>query len=185
MDRFTLSLVVGAAAGALVAIPMIAQKATFRHCFAAFCVYLFAAVITFYSDLPYLPWWADGMGVALMVAIPAAIVGSGKESRPVPTTQNSYLDVLCRDVAEEKNFDVVMNERFASYVKEMQDTYEYIVINSPNVAESADAFAAGKLCDKNFVVCARGGVNNETLYRLKNEAAVQGIVLEGVLVYEL
>ena len=28
-------------------------------------------------------------------------------------------------------------------------------------------------------------VNNETLYRLKNEAAVQGIVLEGVLVYEL
>ena len=109
----------------------------------------------------------------------------GDESRPVPTTQNSYLDVLCRDVAEEKNFDVVMNERFASYVKEMQDTYEYIVINSPNVAESADAFAAGKLCDKNFVVCARGGVNNETLYRLKNEAAVQGIVLEGVLVYEL
>ena len=109
----------------------------------------------------------------------------GDESRPVPRTQNSYLDVLCRDVAEEKNFDVVMNERFASYVKEMQDTYEYIVINSPNVAESADAFAAGKLCDKNFVVCARGGVNNETLYRLKNEAAVQGIVLEGVLVYEL
>lgn len=44
---------------------------------------------------------------------------------------------------------------------------------------------AGKLCDKNFVVCARGVVNNETLYRLKNEAAVQGIVLEGVLVYEL
>lgn len=80
---------------------------------------------------------------------------------------------------------MVMNERFASYVKEMQDTYEYIVINSPNVTESADAFAAGKLCDKNFVVCARGGVNNETLYRLKNEAAVQGIVLEGVLVYEL
>ena len=44
---------------------------------------------------------------------------------------------------------------------------------------------AQMLCDKNFVVCARGGVNNETLYRLKNEAAVQGIVLEGVLVYEL
>ena len=53
------------------------------------------------------------------------------------------------------------------------------------MSQSADAFAAGKLCDKNFVVCARGGVNNETLYRLKNEAAVQGIVLEGVLVYEL
>ena len=70
---------------------------------------------------------------------------------------------------------MVMNERFASYVKEMQDTYEYIVINSPNVAESADAFAAGKLCDKNFVVCARGGVNNErtTLSNAQMRAAVR------------
>ena len=67
MDHFTLSLAVGAAAGALVAIPMIAQKASFRHCVAAFCTYLFAAVITFYSDLPYLPWWADGMAVTLML----------------------------------------------------------------------------------------------------------------------
>ena len=86
MDRFTLSLVVGAAAGALVAIPMIAQKASFRHCFAAFCVYL--------------PWWADGMGVALMVAIPAAIVGSGKESRPVPTLLNAVLVGFLISVAE-------------------------------------------------------------------------------------
>ena len=100
MDRFTLSLVVGAAAGALVAIPMIAQKASFRHCFAAFCVYLFAAVITFYSDLPYLPWWADGMGVALMTAIPAATVGSGKESRPVPTLLNALLVGFLISVAE-------------------------------------------------------------------------------------
>ena len=61
---------------------------------------LFAAVITFYSDLPYLPWWADGMGVALMVAIPAAIVGSGKESRPVPTLLNAVLVGFLISVAE-------------------------------------------------------------------------------------
>ena len=100
MDRFTLSLAVGAAAGALVAIPMIAQKASFRSCSAAFCTYLFAAVITFYSDLPYLPWWADGMVVALMTAIPAAIVGSGKESRPVPTLLNALLVGFLISVAE-------------------------------------------------------------------------------------
>ena len=84
MDRFTLSLVVGAAAGALVAIPMIAQKASFRHCFAAFCVYLFAAVITFYSDLPYLPWWADGMAVTLMLMIPVLFTFSGKDRKAIP-----------------------------------------------------------------------------------------------------
>ena len=91
MDRFTLSLCVGAVAGALVAIPMIAPKASLRHAFAAFCAYLFAGVIVFYSDLPYLPWWADGMGVALMIGIPMAIVGSGKESRPLPMLLNALL----------------------------------------------------------------------------------------------
>lgn len=100
MTHFTLSLAVGAAAGALVAIPMIAQKSSFRACFAAFCTYLFAAVIVFYSDLPYLPWWADGMGVALMVAIPAATVGSGKESRPIPTLLNAVLVGFLISVAE-------------------------------------------------------------------------------------
>ncbi len=100
MTRFTLSLAVGVAAGALVAIPMIAQRATLRHAFSAFCVYLFAAVVPFYGDLPYLPWWADGMGFALMIAVPAAIVGSGKESRPVPMLLNAVLVGFLISVAE-------------------------------------------------------------------------------------
>ena len=100
MDHFTLSLAVGAVAGALDVIPMIFQNLSARSCFSAFFIYFFAAVIVFYSDLPYLPWWADGMGVALMVAIPAAIVGSGKESRPVPTLLNAVLVGFLISVAE-------------------------------------------------------------------------------------
>lgn len=100
MTHFTLSIAVGVAAGALVAIPMIAQKASFRHAFSAFCAYLFAGVITFYSDLPYLPWWADGMGIALMLALPASIVGSGKESRPLPMLLNAVLIGFLISVAE-------------------------------------------------------------------------------------
>lgn len=100
MDHFTLSLAVGAVAGALDVIPMIAQKLSVRSCLSAFCTYFFATIIIFYSDLPYLPWWADGMGVALMVAIPAATVGSGKESRPVPTLLNAVLVGFLISVAE-------------------------------------------------------------------------------------
>ena len=99
-DAGTLSIAVGAAAGALVAIPMIAQKSSFRSCLAAFCTYLFAGVVVFYSDLPYLPWWADGMGIALMMAIPSATIGSGKESRPVPTLINALLLGFLISVAE-------------------------------------------------------------------------------------
>ena len=100
MDHFTLSLAVGAVAGTLDIIPMIFQRLPMRSCLSAFFIYFFAAVIVFYSDLPYLPWWADGMGVALMIAIPAATVGSGKESRPVPTLLNALLVGFLISVAE-------------------------------------------------------------------------------------
>lgn len=79
MDRLTLSLIVGAVAGALDVIPMIAQRLSFRSCLSAFCTYLFAGVIVFFSDLPRLPWWADGMAVALMMAIPVVLNFQGKE----------------------------------------------------------------------------------------------------------
>ena len=62
MDHVTLSLAVGAVAGALVAIPMIFQRSSARSCFSAFFVYLFAAVLVFNGRLPYLPWWGAGNG---------------------------------------------------------------------------------------------------------------------------
>lgn len=84
MTHFTISLAVGAAAGLLDIIPMIAQKLSARSCISAFCTYFFAAVIIFYSDLPYLPWWADGMGITLMMAIPVVLTFTGKERKATP-----------------------------------------------------------------------------------------------------
>ena len=84
IDKFTLSLCVGAVAGLLVIIPMFMQRATMRSCIAFFLVYLFASVIIFYSDLPRLPWWADGMGITLMMTLPLVLGSVGKESRSIP-----------------------------------------------------------------------------------------------------
>ena len=44
----------------------------------------FAAVIVFYSNLPYLPWWADGMAVTLMLMLPVLFTFSGKERKAIP-----------------------------------------------------------------------------------------------------
>lgn len=84
MDHLTLSLCVGAVAGTLDVIPMIPQRLPFRSCLSAFLVYLFAGVIIFHSDLPYLPWWGDGMAVALMMALPVAATFTGKDRKAVP-----------------------------------------------------------------------------------------------------
>lgn len=86
MNHFTLSLATGAIAGALVVIPMIFQKFSFRSCMATFLVYLFAGVIVFHGNLPYLPWWADGMGVTVMLSIPMLFTAAGKERKAAPMT---------------------------------------------------------------------------------------------------
>ena len=79
---------------------MIARKASVRNCCAVFLAYLFAGVTVFYSDLPYLPWWTDGMGVALMLTIPSATIGSGKENRLIPMLLNAVLLGFLISVAE-------------------------------------------------------------------------------------
>lgn len=85
MDHFTLSVASGAVAGALVVLPMLSRGCPFGACLSAFCTYLFAGVVIFYSDLPYLPWWADGMAVALMFNLPGCFSNAaGKERRSVP-----------------------------------------------------------------------------------------------------
>lgn len=84
MDHFTLSLAAGAAAGVLDVLPMIAQRLPFRQCLSAFCTYLFAGILIFHSNLPYLPWWADGMAVAGMLALPVMLLFTGKERKAVP-----------------------------------------------------------------------------------------------------
>ena len=81
MDHVTLSLAVGAVAGALVAIPMIFQRSSARSCFSAFFVYLFAAVLVFNGRLP---WWAQGMAVVMMLTVPLLFAFSGKERKAIP-----------------------------------------------------------------------------------------------------
>lgn len=84
MTTFTLSLCVGAVVGALDVIPMFVRRLSLRSCLSAFCTYLFASVIVFYSRLPYLPWWAQGMAVTLMMALPVVLNFTGKERKAVP-----------------------------------------------------------------------------------------------------
>lgn len=84
MDHFTLALTTGAVAGALDIIPMIAQKLSFRSCLSAFLQYFFAGAIVFYSNLPYLPWWADGMAVTLMMTLPVVLILTGKDRKAAP-----------------------------------------------------------------------------------------------------
>lgn len=109
----------------------------------------------------------------------------GEKSEVKPAQMNAYLDSVCRSQTEEKGMDIAGNKKFAEFIHEMEGKYECIVINSQDAVKNADAYAASKLCNKTFVACGRKSINNETLYRAKNTAEVNGIRIDGVLVYEL
>ncbi len=109
----------------------------------------------------------------------------GEKDTVQPATMNAYLDSVCRNQKEENGLDIAGNKKFAAFIDEMSSKYECIVINSPDVTRNAEGYVAAKLCDKTFVVCGRKTVKNETLYRAKNTADVNGIRIDGVLIYEL
>ena len=101
MPHFTLSLCVGCVAGLIDVIPMFMQRLALRSCVSAFCTYLFATIIIFNSNLPLLPWWADGMGITLMMAVPVVLTFTGKERRAiVPVLVNALILGFLISVAE-------------------------------------------------------------------------------------
>lgn len=109
----------------------------------------------------------------------------GEQTEVIPAQMNDYLDFVCRSQTREQGMDIAGNQRFALLMDEMSKKYQCIVINSHDAVKSADAYAAAKLCNKTFVTCGRKTVTNENLYRAKNTAEVNGIRIDGVLVYEL
>ena len=84
MSHLQLALVTGLVVGLLNIFPMMAGRIVGRSCIAAFILYFFASIIVFYSDLPYLPWWADGPGVTLMMTIPMLFSFVGRDRRSTP-----------------------------------------------------------------------------------------------------
>lgn len=109
----------------------------------------------------------------------------GKEKNVCPEKMNEYLDALHRNVKEEAGFDIIGNARFGELIQKMEETYDCIIINGRDVEKVSESFEIAELCDKNIVICNRKSVKNELLYMVHNTAEVNGIHLDGVLVYDI
>lgn len=111
------------------------------------------------------------------------ILGEEKEVHPIK--MNTFLDSVCRNQLDENGMDIVSNERFKIFVEEMCAQYNYIILNNQDSQKNIEAYAVSKLADKSFIVCGRKNVTNEMLYRMKNTADINGIKIDGVLVYDV
>ena len=126
---------------------------------------------------------SDGNYTQNTGSISEYVLGSAESLAPVAL--NNYLDAVYRNSKEEKGFDIAANERFKAYLEQAKKDYDRIVINTDSTADSTDTFVTAKLSDKSFVASGRKNVSNEALFRVKNALDVNGISIEGVLVYEL
>ncbi|MDR2911973.1 MAG: hypothetical protein LBV38_01540 [Alistipes sp.] len=84
MTHFQLAVATGIAVGVLDVAPMIFRRISGRSCVSAFLLFFFASIIVFYSDLPYLPWWADGVGITLAMMLPVLFTFVGKDRGAIP-----------------------------------------------------------------------------------------------------
>ena len=84
MNTLLMSVLIGLVAGTLDIIPMLIKKLPRRANLSAFLQYLFVSVFIVHIDLPYIPWWAEGGLVALMMTIPIVIIIASGDKKSVP-----------------------------------------------------------------------------------------------------
>lgn len=84
MNPIVLSLLIGLAAGALDALPMILKKLPKRATISAFLQYIVVAVIIVNIDLPGVVWWLEGGLVSLMMATPIVIIIAETDKKSIP-----------------------------------------------------------------------------------------------------
>ena len=84
MSTLILSLLVGAAAGALDALPMAIKKLPKHAVWSAFLQYVVVAVVVFHIDLQGVAWWALGGLVALAMAVPVVVMVARTDKKSVP-----------------------------------------------------------------------------------------------------
>ena len=84
MNHLFLSLAIGAAAGFLDIIPMLAQRLPMRSIVSAFLQYFFVSIIIVNIDLFGIVWWLQGGIISFALALPVMVIVSGKDKKAVP-----------------------------------------------------------------------------------------------------
>lgn len=84
MHPIVLSLLIGLAAGALDALPMILKKLPKSATLSAFLQYVVVSIMIVNIDLPGVVWWLEGGLISLMMATPIVIIIAKTDKKSVP-----------------------------------------------------------------------------------------------------
>ena len=84
MNHLILSLSIGAAAGIIDIIPMLAQRLPMRSIVSAFLQYFFVSIIIVNIDLFGIAWYLQGALISFALALPVMVIVARSDRRAVP-----------------------------------------------------------------------------------------------------
>ena len=84
MNHLVLSLLIGAAAGVIDIIPMLAQRLPMRSIVSAFLQYFFVSIIIVNIDLFGIAWYLQGALISFALALPVMVIVARSDRRAVP-----------------------------------------------------------------------------------------------------
>ena len=110
---------------------------------------------------------------------------TGQADSIIQGTNNPYLDIVVAGKYPPNPSELLSNDTFKRFIENLKQEYDYIILDTPPLAASADATIVGQLSDGVVLVVRNDYVKKKIVQRtkeqlLRNGSRVLGVVLNRV-----
>ena len=91
--------------------------------------------------------------------------------------------VISRKVSVEENRELMSSKVLKTFIREMEEKYDRVIVNTPDLMISSDAYGIIPVCDQILIGCKRREVTGTDLYEIENTMANSEIKIDGVIIY--
>lgn len=105
----------------------------------------------------------------------------GETKLPIQETDKANLYMIEAGAPCGQAIELLSNEKYKEFIKNLRDEYDYVIIDTPAVGEVADAMLSATLSDGVVLVMERGMIPYEQAQKVKNQLEMNGCKLLGVV----
>lgn len=91
--------------------------------------------------------------------------------------------VISRKVSAEENRELMSSKVLKTFIQEMEKQYDRVIVNTPDLMVSSDAYGIIPVCNQIVIGCKRREVTGTDLYEIENTMANSEIKVDGVIIY--
>ena len=100
-------------------------------------------------------------------------------------TQDPDFDVIFSGRFPPNPVELLGGKRFSEFIRNMRDTYDYIIIDSPPLGSVIDAAVIAPVCDGSIMVIAPGKVSSSEALDVKNQLDKSGCKILGAILNDV